>query len=78
MVHRHAPRQLARLDQIQLSSELVDRAATLVMDVQLRSLGAIYRSAAQVVELELRAVVTYDHGMEDAGEDLGLSVEGSA
>lgn len=70
-----ARRQLSRLDQILLSTELLDRAATLAPRVQLRSLDAIHLAAAQVVGADLRAVVTYDLRMADAAQDLGLAVE---
>lgn len=71
-----ARRQLSRLDQILLSTEVLDRAATLAPNVQLRSLDAIHLAAAQVVGTDLRAVVTYDLRMADAAQDLGLAVEG--
>ena len=70
-----ARRQLSRLDQILLSAELLDRAATLAPRVQLRSLDAIHLAAAQVVGADLRAVVTYDRRMAEAAQDLGLAVE---
>ena len=70
-----ARRQLSRLDQIVLSAEVLDRAATLAPAVQLRSLDAIHLAAAQIVGADLRAVVTYDRRMADAASDLGLAVE---
>ena len=70
-----AHRQLSRLDQILLSTEVLDRAATLVPNVELRSLDAIHLAAAQVVGADLRAVVTYDRRMADAAQGLGLAVE---
>jgi predicted nucleic acid-binding protein len=70
-----ARRQLSRLDQILLSTEVLDRAATLAPNTQLRSLDAIHLAAAQVVGADLRAVVTYDRRMADAAQDLGLAVE---
>src|SRR5579862_1257995 len=70
-----ARRQLSRLDQILLSPEVLDRAATLAPQIQLRSLDAIHLAAAQVVGADLRAVVTYDRRMADAAHDLGLTVE---
>lgn len=69
-----ARRQLARLDQIVLTTELLDRAATLTSAGPLRSLDAVHLAAAQVVGQELRAVVTYDRRMADAARDLGLAV----
>jgi len=71
----HARRQLSRLDQVLLSTEVLDRAATLAPDLQLRSLDAIHLAAAQVVGADLRAVVTYDRRMADAALDLGFAVE---
>ena len=70
-----ARRQLSRLDQVLLGTEVLDRAATLASNVQLRSLDAIHLAAAQVVGADLRAVVTYDRRMADAAKDLGLAVE---
>ncbi|MGH9110030.1 MAG: type II toxin-antitoxin system VapC family toxin [Acidimicrobiales bacterium] len=70
-----ARRQLSRLDQILLSTEVLDRAATLSPSGQLRSLDAIHLAAAQVVGADLRAVVTYDHRMAGAAHDLGFAVE---
>jgi hypothetical protein len=71
----HARRQLSRLDQILLSTDLLDRAATLAPTVQLRSLDAIHIASAQVVGSELRTVVTYDQRMANATAGLGLLVE---
>ncbi len=70
-----ARRQLSRLDQILLSTEVLDRAATLAPHVQLRSLDAIHLAAVQVVGADLRAVVTYDARMADAAQGLGVAVE---
>jgi predicted nucleic acid-binding protein len=70
-----ARRQLARLDQVVLSSALLDRAAGLTPEVQLRSLDAIHLAAAQTVGDDLRAVVTYDGRMADAAGALGLVVQ---
>ena len=67
-----ARRQLARLDQIVLSSALLDRAADLMPAVRLRSLDAIHLAAARTVGDDLRAVVTYDRRMADAAGALGL------
>ena len=70
-----ARRQLSRLDQILLSTELLDRAAALTRRVPLRSLDEIHLAAARVAGADLRAVVTYDRLMADAAQDLGLAVE---
>lgn len=70
-----ARRQLARLDQVELGTELLDRAAMLAPGSPLRSLDAVHLGAAQLVGEELRAVVTYDRRMADAAAGLGLPVE---
>jgi predicted nucleic acid-binding protein len=70
-----ARRQLSRVDQVMLSIELLDSAATLAPDAQLRSLDAIHLAAARLVGGDLLAVVTYDRRMADAARDLGLAVE---
>jgi hypothetical protein len=70
-----AHRKLSRLDQVVLSNDLLDSAATLAPAVQLRSLDAIHLAAAQVVGRDLRALVTYDRHMADAARALGLAVE---
>lgn len=70
-----ARRQLSRVDQIVLSTDLLDRAATLLPTIQLRSLDAIHLAAAQIVGEELRAIVTYDQRMAAAAGDLGFVVE---
>jgi predicted nucleic acid-binding protein len=70
-----ARRQLSRLDQISLETELLDRAATLTTGALLRSLDAIHLSSAQVIGTELRAIVTYDERMALVASSLGLVVE---
>ena len=70
-----ARRQLSRLDQIALDTDLLDRAATLSAAALIRSLDAIHLSAAQLVGAELRAVVTYDERMAVAATSLGLVVQ---
>jgi predicted nucleic acid-binding protein len=70
-----ARRQLSRLDQISLDTDLLDRAATLTAEGLIRSLDAIHLSAAQVIGAELRAVVTYDERMAIVASNLGLVVE---
>lgn len=70
-----ARRQLDRLDQIVLTTELLDRAATLAPTGLLRSLDAVHLAAAQIVGGDLRAVVTYDQRMAEAAGDLGLAIE---
>ena len=70
-----ARRQLARLDQIVLGGALLDRAAGLIPQIQLRSLDVIHLAAAQTVGDDLRAIVTYDRRMADAAGALGLVVQ---
>jgi len=70
-----ARRQLARLDQISLDTELLDRASTLAVVGLIRSLDAIHVSAAQVIGADLRAIVTYDRQMAEVATSLGLVVE---
>lgn len=70
-----ARRQLSRLDQVLLTTDLLDRAATLAPDGQLRSLDAVHLAAAQLVGSDLRAILTYDVRMADAARSLGFEVE---
>lgn len=70
-----ARRQLSRLDQISLDTDLLDRASTLTVEGPIRSLDAIHLTAAQVIGAELRAVVTYDERMAIVASNLGLVVE---
>jgi predicted nucleic acid-binding protein len=76
-VVQRARLQLSRLDQIALTADLLDRAATLHPDT-LRTLDAVHLSAAMLVGSDLRAIVTYDHRMADASRALGLNVEAPA
>lgn len=73
-----ARRQLGRLDLIMLTSDLLDRAATLSPTGSLRSLDAIHLACAQEVGPDLRAIVTYDRRMADAALEMGLTVEAPA
>lgn len=70
-----ARRQLSRLDQILLSTDVLDRATMLAPNVPLRSLDAIHLAAAQVVGADLRSLVTYDLRMAEAAQDVGIAVE---
>jgi uncharacterized protein len=70
-----ARRQLSRVDQVVLSADLLDRAATLAPALKLRSLDAIHLAATQVIGDELRAVVTYDLRMAEAAHSLAMTVE---
>jgi predicted nucleic acid-binding protein len=73
----HARRQLARVDEITLDSDLLDTAATIAPGERLRSLDAIHLASAQMLAPDLRAVVTYDERMAAAGHTLGLTIEAS-
>ena len=74
----HARRQLARVDQINLERDLLDDASTLAPGSVLRSLDAIHLASARSIGAALRAVVTYDHRMNDAAVAVGLVVESPA
>lgn len=74
----HAQRQLARVDHVNLGRDLLDEAATLLPGTVLRSLDAIHLTSARSVGADLRAVVTYDHRMQDAAVAAGLVVEAPA
>jgi predicted nucleic acid-binding protein len=71
----HARRQLARVDEITLGSDLLDAAATIAPGERLRSLDAIHLASAQMLVPDLRAVVTYDQRMAASGHALGLTIE---
>jgi predicted nucleic acid-binding protein len=71
----HARRQLNRFDQVMLTTDLLDRAATLAPSGTLRSLHAIHLASAELIGTDLRAVVTYDRRMAEAAVDLGLVTE---
>ncbi len=64
----------ACLDQVLLSTESFDSAATLAPNVQLRSLDAIHLEP-RGLSGDLLAVVTYDRRLADAARGLGLAVE---
>ena len=70
-----ARRQLARLYLVALDRELLDRAATLAPGSIILSLDAIHLATAQLLAAELRALVTYDVPMAQAGASLGMLVE---
>ncbi|HEX2161464.1 MAG TPA: type II toxin-antitoxin system VapC family toxin [Thermoleophilaceae bacterium] len=80
----HGPRAMARARQLlarisllHLDDALLDAAALLEAD-RLRSLDAIHIASAQTVTSNLAALVTYDHRMAQAAEDLGLTVAAPA
>lgn len=68
----HARRVLTRIDLVALTSTLLD-AASALPPARLRTLDAIHLACALTAPA-LRAVVTYDHGMAQAAEHLGLAV----
>ena len=70
-----ARRQLSRVDQISLDTDLLDRVAMLTPESLLRSLDAIHLSSAQVIGAELRAIVTYGERLALIATSLGLLVE---
>jgi predicted nucleic acid-binding protein len=70
-----ARRQLARVHQVTLDHDLLDKAAAIAPGTALRSLDAIHIASAQLVAGDLRAVVTYDHRMAAAATGLGCAVE---
>jgi predicted nucleic acid-binding protein len=70
-----ARRQLSRIDQISLETELLDRSATLTPGSLLRNLDAIHLSSAQVIGADLRAIISYDERMTLIATSLGLVVE---
>jgi predicted nucleic acid-binding protein len=70
----HARRQLARLYLVVLDRQVLDEAATLAPGSLFRSLDAIHLATAQLMDSELRSIVTYDARMAQAATGLGLSV----
>ncbi len=71
----HARRQLARLHQVAVDFDVLDRAATVAPNGPLRTLDAIHLVSAQIVGAELRAVLTYDQRLGTALVAAGLPVE---
>lgn len=69
-----ARRQLARAYVVPLDRGLLDDAATIGAGQALRSLDAIHLAAAWRLGSDLRAVVTYDHRMQQAANAVGLPV----
>jgi uncharacterized protein len=74
----HGRRVLARIEQVNIDSTLLDAAAVLAPGSLLRSLDAIHLAAALTIGADLRAVVTYDERMQVAAADLGLVTEAPA
>ena len=71
----HARRQLARVDEIAIDRDLLDRAAAIAPEERLRSLDAIHLASAQALAPDLRAVVTYDQRMAAFGHALDMTIE---
>lgn len=70
-----ARRQLARLHQLALDVDVLDRAATLAPAYLVRSLDAVHIASAEVLQADLRSLVTYDRRMTAAATEIGLPVE---
>jgi len=73
-VRELAERQLARLNMISLSDDVLERASQMAPDARLRSLDALHLASAQLLAEDLRHLVTYDERMLAAGASLGLPV----
>ena len=65
---------LARLDLVDVSRELLERAGTLAAGQRLRTLDAIHVATASVAGDRLEALVTYDTRMAQAAAALGLPI----
>jgi uncharacterized protein len=65
---------LARLDLVDVSRELLDRAGTLAAGQRLRTLDAIHVATASVAGDRLEAFVTYDPRAAQAAAAVGLPV----
>jgi uncharacterized protein len=65
---------LARVDLVDVSRELLERAGTLAAGQRLRTLDAIHVVTAMVAGDRLEALVTYDLRMADAAAALRLPV----
>ena len=68
----HARRVLSRIDLVTLNSTLLDTAAALP-PAELRTLDALHLAAALTAP-QLRCVLTYDHRLAHAAENVGLAV----
>ena len=65
---------LSGVDQITISDNVLDDAATLAPDAAVRSLDAIHLASARLFGADLHALVTYDARMTVAAEQLMLPV----
>lgn len=66
---------LTRLDLVDVSRELLERAGTLAGGQHLRTLDAIHVATASVAGDRLEAFVTYDARMTQAAAAIGLPIE---
>ena len=67
-----AKRFFARLDIVDVSNEVFDRAATIEPLVRLRTLDALHLAAALQAGSELRGLVTFDHRLAEAARVAGV------
>jgi predicted nucleic acid-binding protein len=66
--------QFNRIGQILMTEEVLTRAASMLLERQLRSLDAIHLASALTVGSDLKSVVTYDTRMANAARELGMAV----
>jgi predicted nucleic acid-binding protein len=66
---------LSAVAEVVITRNVLDRAAQLEPETPLRTLDAIHLASAMRLGRDLTAVVTYDHRMADAAEELGLVVQ---
>jgi uncharacterized protein len=66
-------RVLATCDLVRINNRVLDLVGQL-RPAELRTLDAIHLATAQRMGADLRALVTYDHRMATAAEQLGLRV----
>jgi uncharacterized protein len=70
---QHGDNVLARVDLVRVNDRILN-AAGAMLPVDLRSLDAIHLATAQHLGADLARIVTYDDRMENAAENLGLTV----
>jgi uncharacterized protein len=70
-----ARRLLSGMDQVAMTTDLLDTASTLGPELGLRSLDAIHLASAQLSGADLEALVTYDPRMATAATALCLPIE---
>ena len=64
---------LARIDLVRVNDRILNNAGAM-LPVDLRSLDAIHLATAQHLGADLARIVTYDDRLENAAENLGLTV----